>query len=251
MDENHKLNYVRTEVIFLFSKVFIWIFSAFILSWSPYFIFNFLSVYHHIAIDSYHMRQMSVLFQTFAPINSAVNPLLFLIFNGKKYFEKCKKNNPACHTDVTHLHWEWTKTRRLMGNIYLNYVVCRSYSYNRDIPPLWNILYQIMFAFRAVWCFYAITHNSTWHADPIKSNPKIQRSTIINVTQQKRTSSLVDPGHCNYTVYRKTKKPTQSGIWLLYVSNGLEWKSWLNMDISWRERTASQTHERCAPTSNI
>ncbi|XP_022324034.1 cardioacceleratory peptide receptor-like [Crassostrea virginica] len=83
-------------------KITFGIVVAFILSWSPYFIFNFLSVYHHIAIDSYHMRQMSVLFQTFAPINSAVNPLLFLIFNGKQYFEKCKKNNPACHTDVTH-----------------------------------------------------------------------------------------------------------------------------------------------------
>ncbi|XP_061184580.1 cardioacceleratory peptide receptor-like [Saccostrea echinata] len=64
---------------------------AFIVSWSPYFIFNILVVYGYINVSDSRTYQVSVLFQTFAPINSAVNPVIFLIFNGKKYFKVCKK----------------------------------------------------------------------------------------------------------------------------------------------------------------
>ncbi|XP_056010111.1 cardioacceleratory peptide receptor-like [Ostrea edulis] len=64
---------------------------AFILSWSPYFIFNFLVVYGYIVIADQQMYQVSVMFQILAPINSAVNPVIFLVFNGKKYCQMCKK----------------------------------------------------------------------------------------------------------------------------------------------------------------
>lgn len=74
-------------------KITFGIVIAFILSWSPYFIFNFLVVYHHIKIDSNRKFQMSVMFQTLAPINSLANPIIFLIFNGKKYLQLCKNTD--------------------------------------------------------------------------------------------------------------------------------------------------------------
>ncbi|XP_062583863.1 cardioacceleratory peptide receptor-like [Saccostrea cucullata] len=68
---------------------------AFIVSWSPYFIFNILVVYGYIHVSDSQTYQVSVLFQTFAPINSALNPVIFLIFNGKKYLKMCKKADPS------------------------------------------------------------------------------------------------------------------------------------------------------------
>lgn len=85
-------------------KITFGIVIAFILSWSPYFIFNFLVVYNHIVINSSRMFQISVIFQILAPINSLANPVIFLIFNGKKYLQLCKKSDYVnCYTDNTHV----------------------------------------------------------------------------------------------------------------------------------------------------
>eukprot|EP00105_Crassostrea_gigas_P046498 XP_019930646.1 PREDICTED: cardioacceleratory peptide receptor-like [Crassostrea gigas] len=85
-------------------KITFGIVIAFILSWSPYFIFNFLVVYHHIKIDSNRMYEISMMFQLLAPINSLANPMIFLIFNGKKYLQLCKNTDHVkFHTD-THTH---------------------------------------------------------------------------------------------------------------------------------------------------
>lgn len=87
-------------------KITFGIVIAFILSWSPYFIFNFLVVYHHIKIDSNRMYEISMMFQLLAPINSLANPMIFLIFNGKKYLQLCKNTDHVkFHTDThTHTH---------------------------------------------------------------------------------------------------------------------------------------------------
>lgn len=108
----------------------------------------------------------------------------FFLFSMEKSTLKNAKRIILPATLTLHIYIEnGQRPLKLMGNIHLNYVVCRSY--NDDIPPLWNILYQIMSAFRAVWCFYAITHNSTWHANPIKCRDS-------KVDNHKRNSAKTD-----------------------------------------------------------
>ncbi|XP_045179875.2 cardioacceleratory peptide receptor-like [Mercenaria mercenaria] len=53
---------------------------AFIFCWSPYFIWDLLSVYGHIPM-SQQMIAISTFLQSLAPLNSAANPLIYTLFN--------------------------------------------------------------------------------------------------------------------------------------------------------------------------
>ncbi|XP_060594729.1 cardioacceleratory peptide receptor-like [Ruditapes philippinarum] len=53
---------------------------AFILCWSPYFIWDLLTVYGHITM-SQDVIAVSTFIQSLAPLNSAANPLIYTLFN--------------------------------------------------------------------------------------------------------------------------------------------------------------------------
>jgi hypothetical protein len=57
-------------------------FPAFIFCWSPYFVYDLLFVYGQIPDpNSERVSAMNTFIQSLAPLNSAVNPFIFLLFN--------------------------------------------------------------------------------------------------------------------------------------------------------------------------
>ncbi|XP_074662684.1 cardioacceleratory peptide receptor-like [Tubulanus polymorphus] len=53
---------------------------VFVLCWSPYFVFDFLDVYGHIPQSQVKLK-ITIFVQSLAPLNSAVNPLIYGIFS--------------------------------------------------------------------------------------------------------------------------------------------------------------------------
>ena len=60
--------------------LFILFISVFILCWSPFFVWNLLTVYHVIKIDQTNIA-ISAFIQSLAPLNSAANPVIYGVFS--------------------------------------------------------------------------------------------------------------------------------------------------------------------------
>lgn len=65
-------------------------FSVFVLSWCPYFVFNLMDVYTDTSAKSMTHYAVTALIQSLAPLNSAANPIIYglfgtRIFNGLRY----------------------------------------------------------------------------------------------------------------------------------------------------------------------
>ncbi|XP_062569640.1 cardioacceleratory peptide receptor-like [Saccostrea cucullata] len=71
---------------------------AFILCWSPYWIFNILQTFGHLT-PSQTLFALIVFFQSLSSLNSAANPVIFFIFNSVLYKRLCSPNTP--HTPPT------------------------------------------------------------------------------------------------------------------------------------------------------
>ena len=56
-------------------------FAAFIICWSPYFVFDLLDVYGFIELTQQSVA-ISTFIQSLAPLNSAANPIIYAAFNG-------------------------------------------------------------------------------------------------------------------------------------------------------------------------
>ncbi|KAK3083527.1 hypothetical protein FSP39_024779 [Pinctada imbricata] len=69
---------------------------AFIFCWSPYFIYNLLFAYGHIP-DSQSATSTTIFMQTLAPVNSAVNPFIYFLFNSQTYMRLFKQNGSNSH----------------------------------------------------------------------------------------------------------------------------------------------------------
>ncbi|XP_062606578.1 cardioacceleratory peptide receptor-like [Saccostrea cucullata] len=66
---------------------------AFILCWSPYWIFNILQTFGHLT-PSQTLFALIVFFQSLSSLNSAANPVIFFIFNSVLYKRLCSPNTP-------------------------------------------------------------------------------------------------------------------------------------------------------------
>ncbi|KAK3082840.1 hypothetical protein FSP39_006732, partial [Pinctada imbricata] len=79
---------------------------AFILCWSPYFLYNLLHVFGHIP-QTQRSKSITVFIQSLAPLNSAANPFIYLLFNSQTYKKFCnrkRRNNcPSSSTQMTHV----------------------------------------------------------------------------------------------------------------------------------------------------
>lgn len=76
-------------------KMTLVIVAAFILCWSPFYIFNMLTVYHVIKKDNSRMIALSTLTQSLAHLNSAVNPIIYWLFSGRRSSGRKKSRHPA------------------------------------------------------------------------------------------------------------------------------------------------------------
>ncbi|XP_021367847.1 cardioacceleratory peptide receptor-like isoform X2 [Mizuhopecten yessoensis] len=78
---------------------------AFVFCWSPYFVYDLLDVYGHIPRTN-EMIAVSTFIQSLAPLNSAANPIIYMLFNSKMYkkFFKSKKHNSSPSTSATRSH---------------------------------------------------------------------------------------------------------------------------------------------------
>lgn len=78
---------------------------AFVLCWSPYFVYDLLDVYGHIPRTN-EMIAVSTFIQSLAPLNSAANPIIYMLFNSKMYkkFLKNKHHNGSPITSATRSH---------------------------------------------------------------------------------------------------------------------------------------------------
>lgn len=66
---------------------------AYILCWSPYFVFDLLYVYGQIPNQSsQRVIAITAFIQSLAPLNSAVNPFIFLLFNFQTVKNACNRN---------------------------------------------------------------------------------------------------------------------------------------------------------------
>lgn len=63
---------------------------AFIVCWSPFFLYDLLDVYGHIEVSQSSIA-WSTFIQSFAPLNSAANPIIYFLFNGKLLKKKSLK----------------------------------------------------------------------------------------------------------------------------------------------------------------
>jgi len=55
---------------------------AFVLCWSPYFVFNLLDTYGLLSSASrQHKYAVSVFIQSLAPLNSVANPIIYVVFS--------------------------------------------------------------------------------------------------------------------------------------------------------------------------
>ncbi|KAI8775993.1 cardioacceleratory peptide receptor [Biomphalaria glabrata] len=67
---------------------------VFIVCWSPYFIFDLLSVYGYVP-NTQDSAALSTFIQSLAPLNSAANPIIYASFNTKMCIDlfRCKVNS--------------------------------------------------------------------------------------------------------------------------------------------------------------
>lgn len=74
---------------------------AFILCWMPYFVYDLYQLYGTLHRE---MKAVTVFIQSLAPLNSAANPVIFLIFNYKSYMKICRNGmrNQAPITSTYH-----------------------------------------------------------------------------------------------------------------------------------------------------
>lgn len=77
---------------------------AFILCWLPYFVYDFIDLYQLNGTLHTEMKAVTIFVQSLAPLNSAANPVIFLIFNYKSYMKICRNGmrNQAPITSVYH-----------------------------------------------------------------------------------------------------------------------------------------------------
>ncbi|XP_061189057.1 cardioacceleratory peptide receptor-like isoform X2 [Saccostrea echinata] len=90
---------------------------VFILCWSPYFVFNLLTVYHVIPVNKSTMALHSFI-QSLAPLNSAANPIIYGVFSTRicrqlrnwayssifSWIFKAIPNNKVCSHEIRMLH---------------------------------------------------------------------------------------------------------------------------------------------------
>ncbi|XP_021354155.1 cardioacceleratory peptide receptor-like [Mizuhopecten yessoensis] len=62
---------------------------AFVLCWSPYFVYDLLDAYGHIQHGTPHSVAISTFIQSLAPLNSAANPIIYIIFNTEMFEKYC------------------------------------------------------------------------------------------------------------------------------------------------------------------
>ncbi|XP_056010363.1 cardioacceleratory peptide receptor-like isoform X2 [Ostrea edulis] len=73
---------------------------AFIFCWSPYFVYDFYQLYGPFT-NSAQMEAVTTFVQSLAPLNSAANPVIFLIFNYESYMKMVRsglRNRPSALT---------------------------------------------------------------------------------------------------------------------------------------------------------
>lgn len=75
---------------------------AFILCWLPYFVYDLYQTYGTLHTE---MKAVTIFIQSLAPLNSAANPVIFLIFNYKSYMKICRNGmrNQAPKTSMYHV----------------------------------------------------------------------------------------------------------------------------------------------------
>ena len=96
--------------VYIYINYALFLFSAFIFCWSPYFVFDLLFVYGQIPDpNSERVSAMNTFIQSLAPLNSAVNPFIFLLFNFntvKNVYRRGNRHLYSPPTTQTHL---WLK----------------------------------------------------------------------------------------------------------------------------------------------
>ncbi|XP_052079768.1 cardioacceleratory peptide receptor-like [Mytilus californianus] len=75
---------------------------AFIFCWSPYFVFDLLFVYQQIPDPtSQHITAINTFIQSLAPLNSAANPFIFLLFNFNTVKSACGRHTRHMYSPPT------------------------------------------------------------------------------------------------------------------------------------------------------
>ncbi|XP_078325166.1 cardioacceleratory peptide receptor-like isoform X1 [Crassostrea virginica] len=76
---------------------------AFIFCWLPYFVYDFYQLYGSFNVKE--MKAVTIFIQSLAPLNSAANPVIFLIFNYNSYMSMCRNGlrNQIPMTSMTHV----------------------------------------------------------------------------------------------------------------------------------------------------
>ena len=87
----------------MFHSSLLFLLPAFIFCWLPYFVYDFYQLYGSFNVKE--MKAVTIFIQSLAPLNSAANPVIFLIFNYNSYMSMCRNGlrNQIPMTSMTHV----------------------------------------------------------------------------------------------------------------------------------------------------
>ncbi|XP_060065612.1 cardioacceleratory peptide receptor-like [Ylistrum balloti] len=79
---------------------------AFVLCWSPFFVYDLLDAYGNIKNGTPQSIAVSTFIQSLAPLNSAANPIIYIIFNTQMFAKYCCKSygtQSPSRTSISHV----------------------------------------------------------------------------------------------------------------------------------------------------